>query len=82
MDSILLSLNSRTIDGLRDLMAAADDAAELVHPHVDISVAMLIAAVARRSEDRPEWFPAGRWATIQSIETAINKQLDHLPTRP
>lgn len=32
-----------------------------------------IVLLLKKLEDRPEWFPRGKWATIQEIE----RQLDH-----
>jgi len=29
--------------------------------------------VLRKLEDRPEWFPRGKWATIQHIEDQLDK---------
>jgi hypothetical protein len=30
-----------------------------------------IAFLLRESPDRPEWFPKGKWATIQFLETEL-----------
>jgi hypothetical protein len=78
MDSVLLSSHSRTLDGLRDMMRAADDADELVQTYVEVSTALLIVEAAKRAPDRPEWFPAGKWATIQNIQQSIEEQLGQL----
>lgn len=75
MDSVLVSSSSRVIDGLRHMMTKADDAAELVQTHVDVSTALLIIELAKRADDRDEWFPHGKWATIQNVQSATDKQL-------
>ncbi len=28
----------------------------------------------RVSKDKPEWFPKGKWATIQTIEAVLNEE--------
>jgi len=78
MDSVLISTSSRTLDGLRDMMRAADDAEELVQTYVDVSTALFIVEAAKRAPDRPEWFPRGKWATIQQIVLNTTEQLDTL----
>jgi hypothetical protein len=78
MDSIRLADHSRTLDGLRQMMEEIDDAAELVQAHVDVSIALLIAEIGRRAEDRPEWFPSGKWATLQHIQASIDRQIGSL----
>ena len=82
MDSVFVSSSSRVIDGLRHMMTAADDAAELVQSYVDVSTALLIIEVAKRADDLDEWFPHGKWATIQSIQGAAEKQLATAFKRP
>jgi hypothetical protein len=33
---------------------------------------------AKRAEDRDEWFPRGKWATIQAMQEAIEQELGNL----
>lgn len=75
MDSVLLSDSDRVIDGLRDMMTAAVGDHEYVYNHVDVTVALLVLEAAKRAEDREEWFPRGKWATIQNIQAATEQQL-------
>ncbi len=82
MDSVLLSESGRVLDGLRDMMEAAIGPNEYVHSHVDISMALLVIEVAKRAEDHDEWFPRGKWGTIQSIQCATEKQLARLFVKP
>ena len=81
MDSVLLSDNSTTREGLRDMMDAADDAGELVQIYVDPQTALLIIEVAKRAKDTPEWFPRGKWATIQAIKDRVERTLDQIQWR-
>lgn len=78
MDSVKLSDSTRTLDGLRDMMESALGLHDYVHMHVEIPIALFIVEVAKRSEDKPEWFPRGKWATIQEIQTTIEEQLTRL----
>jgi len=80
MDSIYLSNNSKVINGLRDMMdAAEDDAAGLIGcSYVDVATALLIVNIAKLAEDKPDWFPHGKWATIQNIQSLIDEQLNQL----
>ena len=32
-----------------------------------------LVLLLKECEDRPEWFPKGKWATIQHIEGQINE---------
>ena len=32
----------------------------------------------REAEDRPEWFPKGKWATLQALEQFLTKQAREL----
>ena len=75
MDSVLLSTSDRVIAGLRDMMKAAVGDNEYVHGFVDVEIALLVLEAAKRAEDRVEWFPRGKWATIQSMQAATDKQL-------
>ena len=75
MDSVLLSQSSRVLDGLQDMMTAAIGAHDYVYGHVDVQIALLVIEAAKRAEDREEWFPHGKWATIQSMQSATERQL-------
>lgn len=76
MDFIKLG-GSRVIDGLGLMLEAM-----LGEPHgytdsrfVDVPTALLIVEIAKIAEDRDEWFPCGKWATIQAIQSRIGEQL-------
>ena len=79
MDYIELG-GSRVIDGLSLMLEAG-----LGRPHgytdsrlVEVSTALLIIEIAKVAEDREEWFPCGKWATIQAIQARIEKQINTL----
>ena len=75
MDSVILSESSRVLDGLRDMMTAAIGEHDYVHGHVEAANALLIIEAAKRAEDRYDWFPRGKWATIQSMQENAERQL-------
>jgi len=82
MNSIYLSASNKVLDGLRDMMEAALGPHEYIFPYVDITVALLVTEVAKRAEDKPEWFPHGKWATIQNIQAMVEEQLNQLFQTP
>ena len=65
----------RANDGLDVMMTAALGEQSLVHTWVSVETALLIVAVARVAPDHPEWFPCGKWATIQVIQARIDEWL-------
>lgn len=85
LDSVFISDSSRVIDGLRDMVTAAIGDHEYVHGFVEVPTALLLVEIAKRAEDKAEWFPRGQWATIQNIQSGIDAQLKNLfratPTR-
>ena len=75
MDSILLSNSERVIDGLGALYEAATGFSPSTQDNVSVEQALLIVALAQHAPDRQDWFPRGKWATIQAIQDRIDKQL-------
>jgi hypothetical protein len=76
MDVTMLSRNPRVVDGLAGALNDAEEGlGDLARTYVDVGTALLVAEVAMRCEDRPDWFPAGKWATIQSIQGAIDAEV-------
>jgi len=78
MDFIELG-GSCTVEGLGLMLEAA------LGPHgytnsrlVEVPIALLIVEVAKMAEDRDEWFPCGKWATIQAIQGRVEKELKTL----
>lgn len=80
MDSILLSANRKVIEGLN---AMSQDMLGIVNGYIDsayveLPEALFIIELARRAEDKEEWFPYGKWATIQAIQERTHRELDKL----
>ena len=75
LDSVLLTDSDRVRDGLADMLTAAigDHAYEL--RHVDVSLALLVIEAAKRAEDRDEWVPRGKWATVQAMQERVEREL-------
>ena len=76
MNSILISTRDRVLDGLRDMLESAIGQHEYVFSYVELPVALLIIEAAKRAQDKDEWFPHGKWATIQSIQGAVDKEMN------
>jgi hypothetical protein len=76
MDSIHLSESKAVVTGLADLMRDLLDAEEYVYSHVDMPSALFIVEVAKLADDRQDYFPRGKWATIQNIQARMALCLD------
>jgi hypothetical protein len=76
MDFIDLG-SDRTVGGIDRMLESA-----LGGPHgytdtnlVEVPIALLIVEIAKIAEDKIEWFPRGKWATIQHIQFQIEQEL-------
>jgi hypothetical protein len=78
MDSIRMSESEAVRNGLSTLLESVLDPHELMQTHVEVETALLIVEIAKRAEDRPEWFVRGKWATIQAIQAQTDEQLDQV----
>ena len=78
MDSIEISVNSQVKNGLAAMLEAAIGPNEIVQTFVSCNWALFIVAIAERATDKEEWFPHGKWATIQTIQGRIDRELDRL----
>ena len=78
LDSVLLTNSHRVRDGLEDMMTAAVGEHGYVLRHVPVELALLVIEAARRAEDRPEWFPTGKWATIQAMRERVDDELQKM----
>ena len=79
MDYIKLGGNV-TVDGLGKMLEAA-----LGGPHgytdsliAEVPIALYIVEIAKIADDKEEWFPLGKWATIQAIQGRIEKEITTL----
>ena len=63
-------------DGLDQMLRAVlGEHSYLDGPWVDVSIALLICAIAQRVPDSTLWFPRGQSATIQAIETRVDQEV-------
>ena len=65
-----ISLSGKTVDAINTLDIGDFCSVEL--PERMAGVVLIL----RRLEDRAEWFPKGKWATIQEIERQLEKCAD------
>ena len=78
MDSVHICDWDKTLDGLRAMLAAAGEGMEALLEGgrwVDVQVGLLVIEVAKLADDREDWFPLGKWATIQNMQAVCEKQL-------
>jgi hypothetical protein len=75
---IMLSDSSRVLDGLSLMLKAVIGDHDLIFNYVHLSTALLLVAIAKRAPDHAEWFPRGKWATIQNIEGRIDQSLNEI----
>ena len=78
MDSIRLTDHSDARVGLADMMEHYLSNNEYVQSYVEIEIALLICEIAKRAEDKAEWFPRGKWSMIQAIQGKIEQELAKL----
>lgn len=76
MNAVCLSDFERTRAGLSAMLAAVlgDHGFEL--SLVEVPIALLVIELAKRADDRAEWFPHGKWATIQNMQGRVAVELD------
>lgn len=79
MDAVHITASTLVRDGLDRMLTAAIGAHEyLASDYVEAPIVLLVIEIARRAEDRPDWFPRGKWATIQSMQAACDHELGRL----
>ena len=44
----------------------------------EVPIALYIVEIAKIADDKEEWFPLGKWATIQAIQGRIEKEITTL----
>jgi hypothetical protein len=49
---------------------------------VEIAPALFLVEIMKRAEDLPEYFPRGKWATIQAIEDRLDEALTKYLSTP
>ena len=75
LDSVALTDSSRVRDGLADMLTAAIGEHGYSLEHVDVQLALLVIEAAKRAEDRENWFPRGKWATVQAMQDRTEREL-------
>lgn len=78
MDSVLITENPTVKAGLEKMMATAMGENGYVATFVEVPVALYIIEVAKRAMDYEDWFPHGKWATIQAIQNRVEKEFETL----
>jgi hypothetical protein len=75
LDSVRLTDSDRVRDGLEDMLTAAIGEHGYSLGHVDVQLALLVIEAAKRAEDREDWFPRGKWATVQAMQERTEREL-------
>ena len=78
LDSVLLTDSGTVQCGLEDMLTAAIGEHAYVLRHVDVPIALLVIEAAKRAEDRDDWFPRGKWATVQAMQQRVEPQLERM----
>jgi hypothetical protein len=78
LDFVRLTSSDSVRDGLSDMLTAAIGEHAYSLACVEVPIALLVVEAAKRAEDRDEWFPRGKWATIQAMQEAIEQELGNL----
>ena len=78
LDSVMLTDSSRVRDGLELMLTAAIGKHGYILGHVDAQVALLVIEAAKRADDRSDWFPQGKWATVQAMHARTEHELKRM----
>ncbi len=79
MDVVTLSESNSVIAALRDMLESAiGPHGYLLSRYADVPTALMVIEVAKRAPDREEWFPRGKWGTIQSMQAMTERELNLL----
>lgn len=74
--TIHLILNRATVNGLKRIIE--DKGWEEIHGHsyIRAEYAAWLTFALRKVEDRIDWFPSGKWATIQKLQSFFETQTE------
>ena len=75
LDSVMLTDSPRVREGLVDMLTAAIGEHGYILGYVDVAVALLVIEAAKRADDREDWFPRGKWATVQAMQERTDREL-------
>lgn len=78
MESILLFDHGPAGDGLTLMLTHYLGDHDLVYKFVDLSIALMVVEIARKAEDKEEFFPYGKWAQIQTIEGRCSAEIERI----
>lgn len=78
LDSVMLTDSPRVREGLTDMLTAAIGDHGYSLGYVDVQLALLVIEAAKRAEDREDWFPRGKWATVQAMQERTERELQWL----
>lgn len=78
MDSVYLTDSPGVRSGLEDMLTAAIGGHGYELRHVDVSLALLVIEIAKRAPDREDWFPSGKWATVQAMQAVVERELEKI----
>lgn len=77
MDLIEVGHLSGTVYGLEQMMeATSNDFIDVVRSWMEVPQVLLLIELAKRAPDTKEFFPHGKWATIQAIQERVSTELD------
>ena len=75
LDVVNLTESYTVRDGLAAMLTAAIGEHAYCLSHVDAATALLVIEAAKRAEDREDWFPRGKWATVQEMQERTEREL-------
>ena len=73
--SLLLTESSLVQRGLEDMLTHYIGDHGYILSWIELPIALYVIEIAKRAEDRDQWFPRGKWATIQSIQSLCDIEL-------
>ena len=78
LDVVNLTESHTVRDGLSAMLTAAIGEHAYCLSHVDAATALLVIEAAKRAEDREDWFPRGKWATVHAMQERTERELQWL----
>lgn len=75
LDVVNLTESYAVRDGLSAMLTAAIGEHAYCLSHVDAATALLVIEAAKRADDREDWFPRGKWATVQAMQERTEREL-------
>ena len=75
LDVVCLTASKSVRAGLEEMLIAAVGEHGYSLGSVDVQIALLVIEAAKRAEDRDEWFPRGKWATVQAMQDVTEREL-------